>query len=266
MTVTSQVAAPPVAPGAASRRVPSRRRLAHGWRALRTGVAFASFGVGAIVVAAITAVSARGVPARRELRTQRVVHHAFRLWLWWMVCLRLCRVSWIDGERLAGSGPRLVVANHPTLIDVILLLARLSQADCIVKTAARRNPFMRRIVARAGYLANDDGDALVESCADRIAQGRSVLLFPEGTRSPRGGLHRFHWRESCLDVQFDFAVQAVARNTLVRSGNDGYSSLVQRPRDGHEFCKPSFLEIRNRRGRSDVRQDCSKFRWDLGNT
>ena len=191
MTVTSQVAAPPVAPGAASRRVPSRRRLAHGWRALRTGVAFASFGVGAIVVAAITAVSARGVPARRELRTQRVVHHAFRLWLWWMVCLRLCRVSWIDGERLAGSGPRLVVANHPTLIDVILLLARLSQADCIVKTAARRNPFMRRIVARAGYLANDDGDALVESCADRIAQGRSVLLFPEGTRSPRGGLHRF---------------------------------------------------------------------------
>jgi len=191
MTVTSQVAAPPVAPGAASRRVPSRRRLARGWRALRTGVAFASFGVGAIVVAAITAVSARGVPARRELRTQRIVHHAFRLWLWWMVCLRLCRVSWIDGERLAGSGPRLVVANHPTLIDVILLLARLSQADCIVKTAARRNPFMRRIVARAGYLANDDGDALVESCADRIAQGRSVLLFPEGTRSPRGGLHRF---------------------------------------------------------------------------
>jgi 1-acyl-sn-glycerol-3-phosphate acyltransferase len=191
MTVTSQVAAAPVAPGAASRRVPSRRRLAHGWRALRTGVAFASFGVGAIVVAVITAVCARGAPGRRELRTQRVVHYAFRLWLWWMRRLRLCRVSWIAGERLRASGPCLVVANHPTLIDVILLLTRLPQADCIVKTAAQRNPFMRRIVTRAGYLANDDGDALVESCAGRIAQGRSVLLFPEGTRSPRGGLRRF---------------------------------------------------------------------------
>jgi 1-acyl-sn-glycerol-3-phosphate acyltransferase len=191
MTVTSQVAAAPVAPGAASRRVLSRRRLAHGWRALRTGVAFASFGVGAIVVAVITAVCARGAPGRRELRTQRVVHYAFRLWLWWMRRLRLCRVSWIAGERLRASGPCLVVANHPTLIDVILLLTRLPQADCIVKTAAQRNPFMRRIVTRAGYLANDDGDALVESCAGRIAQGRSVLLFPEGTRSPRGGLRRF---------------------------------------------------------------------------
>ena len=191
MTVTSQVAAAPVAPGAASHRVPSRRRLAHGWRALRTGVAFASFGVGAIVVAAVTAVSARGARERRELRTQRVVHRAFRLFMWWMRCLRLCRVSWVGGERLRGTGPRLVVANHPTLIDVILLLARLPQADCIVKSAAQRNPFMRRIVTRAGYLANDDGDALVESCAERIAQGRSVLLFPEGTRSPRDGLRRF---------------------------------------------------------------------------
>jgi 1-acyl-sn-glycerol-3-phosphate acyltransferase len=154
-------------------------------------VAFASFGVGAIVVAVITAVCARGAPGRRELRTQRVVHYAFRLWLWWMRRLRLCRVSWIAGERLRASGPCLVVANHPTLIDVILLLTRLPQADCIVKTAAQRNPFMRRIVTRAGYLANDDGDALVESCAGRIAQGRSVLLFPEGTRSPRGGLRRF---------------------------------------------------------------------------
>jgi hypothetical protein len=106
MTVTSQVAAAPVAPGAASHRVPSRRRLAHGWRALRTGVAFASFGVGAIVVAAVTAVSARGARERRELRTQRVVHRAFRLFMWWMRCLRLCRVSWVGGERLRGTGGR----------------------------------------------------------------------------------------------------------------------------------------------------------------
>ena len=74
---------------------------------------------------------------------------------------------------------------------MVLLLARLPQADCIVKKAARRNPFMRSLVTSAGYLANDDGDALVDACADRINHGRSVVLFPEGTRSPREGLHRF---------------------------------------------------------------------------
>src|SRR5207248_2626818 len=68
---------------------------------------------------------------------QRIVHHAFRLWLWWMVCLRLCRVSWIDGERRAGSGPRLVGANDTTLSGRILLLARLSPGAVRVETPGR---------------------------------------------------------------------------------------------------------------------------------
>ncbi|PYN20349.1 MAG: 1-acyl-sn-glycerol-3-phosphate acyltransferase [Candidatus Rokuibacteriota bacterium] len=153
MTATSDVATAPVSPGAAARPARSERRLAYGWRVLRTGVAFLTFGIGAIVVAAVVW-PLRLLPRRTDAR--REVH-----------------------------------ANHPTLIDVVLLLTRLPQADCIVKTAARRNPLMRRIVTGAGYLANDDGDALVDACADRIGRGRSVVLFPEGTRSPRGGLRRF---------------------------------------------------------------------------
>jgi len=158
---------------------------------LRTGLAFASFGVGAIVVAGLVWLYGRGAATRREVRTQWIVHRAFRLFAWWMGRLGLLRASWIGAERLRGAAPRLFVANHPTLVDVVLLLARLPQAHCIVKTAARRNPVMGGIVTRAGYLANDDGDALVEACAARIEQGRSVVLFPEGTRSPRAGLRRF---------------------------------------------------------------------------
>jgi 1-acyl-sn-glycerol-3-phosphate acyltransferase len=187
MPPTSDVAT--VSPSTASHptRVPGS--LAYGWRALRTGVAFLTFGVGAIVVAGI--VWPLRLRPGRQVPVQRMVHGAFRLFAWWMATLGLIRVSWIGAERLRGNAPRLVVANHPSLIDVVLLLARLPQADCIVKTAARRNPFMRSIVTAAGYLANDHGDALVDACAERIARGRSVVLFPEGTRSPRGALRRF---------------------------------------------------------------------------
>jgi 1-acyl-sn-glycerol-3-phosphate acyltransferase len=191
MTLTSPAATASAAPGAASRPTPTPGRVAHGWRVLRTGLAFASFGVGAVVTAAVVALAVRGTPAQRELRTQRIVHRAFALFTLWMRVLGLMRLSWIDAERLQSTGARLFIANHPTLIDVALLLARLPQADCIVKTAARRNPLMRSVVTSAGYLANDEGDALVDACARRIAEGRSVVLFPEGTRSPRAGLRRF---------------------------------------------------------------------------
>src|SRR5437763_5156293 len=193
MAPTSEVATAPASSGAASR--PARTQaVAHGWRVLRTGVAFVTFGVGAIVVAGIVwplRLLPEETSARREVAVQRVVRAAFRLFAWWMRRLGLIRVAWIGAEGLRARAPRLVVANHPTLIDVVLLLAQLPQADCIVKTAARRNPFMRGIVTAAGYLGNDQGDVLVDACAERIARGRSVVLFPEGTRSPRGGLRRF---------------------------------------------------------------------------
>ena len=191
MTVTSQVATTRVSPRTARYPLGSWTRAARGWRALRTGLAFVSFGVGALVVAALVWLFARGPAAQRPVRTQRIVHRAFQLFAWWMTRLGLLRASWVDADRLRTSGPCLFIANHPTLIDVVLLLARVPQADCIVKTAARRNPLMRSIVREAGYLANDEGDVLVDACAARIARGRSVVLFPEGTRSPGEGLRRF---------------------------------------------------------------------------
>jgi len=73
----------------------------------------------------------------------------------------------------------------------VILISRMPQVDCVVKRAAWRNPFLRGIVSAADYVPNDDGEALVEACAERLRAGRSVLLFPEGSRSPRGGLGRF---------------------------------------------------------------------------
>ena len=47
----------------------------------------------------------------------------FRLWVWFATVLGLLRVSWHGRERLRGPSPCVVVANHPTLIDIVLLIA-----------------------------------------------------------------------------------------------------------------------------------------------
>ena len=67
------------------------------------------------------------------------------------------------GERLQRDG-LLVLANHPTLIDVVCLISLLPNADCVVKRAVARNPFMRGPVRAAGYISNDDGAGLVDDC------------------------------------------------------------------------------------------------------
>ncbi|MGH7266190.1 MAG: lysophospholipid acyltransferase family protein [Candidatus Rokuibacteriota bacterium] len=185
------------------------------WRALRTGLAFVAFGVGALTLTLAVFPLVRFIPGhrqQREFRMQYLVHLSFRCFETLMKCLGLIRVTRAGTEQLRGSGARLVIANHPTLIDVVLLIAGMPQADCVVKQKHWRNWTTRGVMAAAGYIPNDDGQALVQACVDRLAAGRSLLLFPEGTRSPRSGLGHF---------------QRGVAHIALRSGCDPIPVLIQ---------------------------------------
>jgi 1-acyl-sn-glycerol-3-phosphate acyltransferase len=158
-----------------------------------TGLSFSVFGIAGLLLAVVVFPVMRLVvrdPGERELRSQNLVHWTFRLFVGLMQALGVVVVDVLHEERLAQPG-QLVVANHPTLIDIVVLVSLLPQADCVVKKEAWSNPFMRSVITATGYLPNDHGDALVETCAERLRAGRTLVLFPEGTRSPEGGLGPF---------------------------------------------------------------------------
>lgn len=170
------------------------RRLATVWRALRTGAAFVAFGLWSlwlsVVWLPIRAVLDRG-EAEPWRRAQRGIHRMFGAHTRLMEWLGIIEVRWIGAERLEGAGPRIVVANHPSLIDVVLIISRLPQADCIVARAVAENRWMRGSVQAADYIGNDSGVAVVREAARRLREGRTLVVFPEGTRSPESGLGRF---------------------------------------------------------------------------
>lgn len=153
---------------------------------------FAVFGLGALALVAVVLPAARLADWRTpgDLTAQRWIQRAFRGFAWLGEALGLWAVELHGAERLA-RGPAIVVSNHPTLIDVVLLIAHLPQADCIVKAAAWRNPFLRGIVSLAGYVPNDEGAELVAECARRLRAGRTLVMFPEGSRSTAAGLRPF---------------------------------------------------------------------------
>jgi 1-acyl-sn-glycerol-3-phosphate acyltransferase len=169
------------------------KRLESLARTLGTGFLFAVFGIGAWLLANAVLpliVRRRQRGAERELFAQRVLHRSFGWYIRLGTVLHLFSLSTHGAEHLRRGGT-LVVANHPTLLDVVFLISCMPQADCVVKREAWRNPFFRRIVAAAGYIPNDEGEAVVSECVARLRAGRSVILFPEGSRSPRGGLGPF---------------------------------------------------------------------------
>lgn len=163
--------------------------VTHGCRVLGAGVAFATFGIGGILLSLslfplIRLTTFSKESARR--RTQRAMHYVFRLFVAQMRLFDLVSYEVHHGERLTQPG-RLIVANHPSLIDVVLLIALLPEADCIVKNGLLRNPFLRWPVVWADYIPNNDSaEALIENAAAKLRAGRTLIIFPEGTRSVPG--------------------------------------------------------------------------------
>jgi 1-acyl-sn-glycerol-3-phosphate acyltransferase len=85
-------------------------------------------------------------------------------------------------ERLKRHGI-LVVSNHPTLLDVVFLIAFMPNADCIIKSGILKNPLMSGIVSLAGYIKNDGGPLLIEGAKKSLNYGNSLIIFAEGTRT-----------------------------------------------------------------------------------
>jgi 1-acyl-sn-glycerol-3-phosphate acyltransferase len=163
--------------------------LDRGWRLVGTGLSFAVMGIGGLILSLIAAVGVRLAIRDRQRRAQvarRLVSRMFRAFVWFMATVGVLRWS-IEGlENWQKERGYLVLANHPTLIDVVFLIALLEGADCVVKAGVLTNPFWGMITRTADYLSNEDLGALLAEVSARLHSGRTVILFPEGTRTAPG--------------------------------------------------------------------------------
>jgi 1-acyl-sn-glycerol-3-phosphate acyltransferase len=165
-----------------------RERLNHAWRVIGTGLSFLAFGLGGLVLRLGVIPSLQWAvrdPERRKQRIRRLVQRSFAAHVELMRRLGVLTYEIRGRERLQRNG-LLILANHPTLIDVVFLVSLLPNADCVVKSAVARNPFMRGPVRAAGYVSNEDGAGLVDDCIAAVRAGGNLVIFPEGTRTTPG--------------------------------------------------------------------------------
>jgi 1-acyl-sn-glycerol-3-phosphate acyltransferase len=95
------------------------------------------------------------------------------------------------------KAPYVLVSNHPTLLDVMLLLGTFPDVTVLVKASWFDSPFIGPLLRGGGYMPGpspgdgDDGAPVLDRILETLREGSSVLVFPEGSRSPPGELRRF---------------------------------------------------------------------------
>lgn len=158
-------------------------------RSLLGGCFFVFYGLGSLAIGGLLFPPLALVGARRAMRA--LVRAAWRLFVWggrWTGLFRII-ISPADRARLATVRGCVVVANHLTLIDIVVLMALLPDATAVAKAAARGNFFYSRIV-RGMFLVNDDPLRVLEEAKKLLAQGVDLVVFPQGTRVPAGAPRR----------------------------------------------------------------------------
>lgn len=89
--------------------------------------------------------------------------------------------------------PAIIVANHQSFIDILMLLSLSPKIIMMTNKWVWNSPIFGHIVRFAGFLNHEDGvDKHIDLLKSKIEDGFSLLIFPEGTRSPDMEIHRFH--------------------------------------------------------------------------
>jgi 1-acyl-sn-glycerol-3-phosphate acyltransferase len=214
-----------------------RSHLDRAWRFAGTAVAFPLLFGGATVLAGVIFPILQAVtpdrPLRRE-RNQNLVHVLFRLYIALLRVLRLIDIEVEGRERLSNGPARIIVANHPSLLDVVLLMALVRRAQCVVKHELWQSPYLGRVVRGAGYIRNDlDSEALIEACRAALAGGNHLIIFPEGTRSVPGEPIRFRRGfaniATCLETEIQPVTISCSPATLTK-GEKWWAIPERRPR------------------------------------
>jgi len=77
----------------------------------------------------------------------------------------------------------IVVANHPSMLDALMLVARLPRSACVMKASLVHNPFLGPGAKLARYIRNDSALGMVRHAVADLKTGGQLVLFPEGTRT-----------------------------------------------------------------------------------
>ena len=130
-------------------------------------------------------------------RSGDIPHEIARFWGWLIVKLSGVRVRIKGIENLDLKLPQVIMVNHQGNFDIWILLAYLPvQFRWLIKHTLFRIPLLGLIMRRTGYIAvqrENPRQAVkaLQEAENVLAKGKSIIIFPEGTRTLDGQVHEF---------------------------------------------------------------------------
>lgn len=190
---------------------------------LRTLFTYSFFVFGAMVLTLVGLVI-RLIPFGRK--TLKLFYHSFLRFLMW--CLIYTAPSL--RKKIIGRQPdtfdraSVIISNHSSFLDVLLTTMLHPKLILLTNKWVWNSPVFGGVVRLADYYPVSEGaEESVDRLRDRMNEGYSVVIFPEGKRSEDGKINRFHkgafylaetLKRPILPMLIHGAAQAIPKSTF----------------------------------------------------
>ena len=211
------------------------------YRCVSKIIAILCFGLGAILLAIFVFPFIRLFTLHKKdfgIIARAYVSHTFRVFLG---NLNICKTSLLkvdDKQAYRNIHSKIIVANHPSLLDFVYIMSLVPNSTCIVRGGLTHTPL--RGVIKQAYITNttDFNDVLVE-CKKLTDKGCNVIVFPEGTRSPRIGQNSYKKGAARIALYCGCDVQP-----LFIGGSDKYGLGKYDPLWSYNHVEPYLYDIK----------------------
>ena len=168
---------------------PVSNYLLYAYRCIVKNLFYLIFGTGSILLVIIAFPFLRIFYHNNEqfgIKARHFISYTFKFFLGFLSIMQGAQKR-TEGQQLYKDlRSKIIVANHPSILDFVYLMSMMPNATCIVSENLTRTP-AAGVVKQAYILNSKDFDLVCRECKKLTDQGCNVIIFPEGTRTPRHG-------------------------------------------------------------------------------
>jgi 1-acyl-sn-glycerol-3-phosphate acyltransferase len=194
---------------------------------------FSLLGVGSLTFSFLLFPLLRLLPGNADTRRRRgrwVVHTLFG---WFIFALRASGILRVELEDFPSPEVwkgKLLLANHPGYLDVVVLISLLQDPVCVVKEAVWKDCIIGGVVREAGYVPSGSPEDVLEAGGKALREGCTMIIFPEGTRTTLGQPLRFQRGAAHLALEAGASILPVTLSCeppLLEKGRRWYHIPIQ---------------------------------------
>ncbi len=144
-------------------------------RSFLTIICFTVFGIGAMI---LNFLLFPFIKNNKELCSD-IIHFLWKIFVYFMIFIGLIK---LDIKKLEKIENKIIVATHPSFIDIVILIALIPRSTCFVKKELAYNPILKNLVTSIFITNEVELDELKSESKKMLDCGFNVIIFPSGIR------------------------------------------------------------------------------------